>query len=122
VWRAPFFLVVAVASAILFLCTGNAAPGWATNDLTSGNVQATIGTFNNVTAPGSSAQRADNLAAASFQWSLAEMDKVLGIKGWNYAPPSFAESVTGLWRLALEPGVTGHRRDEYNVTISKRMY
>ena len=32
------------------------------------------------------------------------MDKVLGIKGWNYAPPSFAESVTldyGGWRSSL---------------------
>ena len=55
-------------------------------------------------APNNAATASDNLTAASSQWSLAEMDKVLGIKGWNYAPPSFAESVTldyGGWRSSL---------------------
>jgi hypothetical protein len=45
------------------------------------------------------------------------MDEVLGIKGWNYAPPSFAESVTldyGCWRSSLAS--VGIGLIEYNVT------
>jgi porin len=102
--RAPFFLIVAAVSGIRFLYAGNVAPWWATNDLTTGNVQGKIGTLSCVTAPNNAAIASDNLTAASSQWSLAEMDKVLGIKGWNYAPPSFAESVTldyGGWRSSL---------------------
>jgi porin len=102
--RAPFFLIVAAVSGIQFLYAGNVAPWWATNDLTTGNVQGKIGTLSCVTAPNNAATASDNLTAASSQWSLAEMDKVLGIKGWNYAPPSFAESVTldyGGWRSSL---------------------
>ena len=102
--RAPFFLIVAAVSCIRFLCAENATPWWATNDLTTGNVQGKIGTLSCVTAPNNAATASDNLTAASSQWSLAEMDKVLGIKGWNYAPPSFAESVTldyGGWRSSL---------------------
>jgi porin len=102
--RAPFFLIVAAVSGIQFLYAGNVAPWWATNDLTTGNVQGKIGTLSCVTAPNNAAIASDNLTAASSQWSLAEMDKVLGIKGWNYAPPSFAESVTldyGGWRSSL---------------------
>jgi porin len=44
-------------------------------------------------------------------------NKVLGIKGWNYAPPSFAESVTldyGGWRSSLAS--VGIGLIEYNVT------
>jgi porin len=102
--RAPFFLIVAAVSGIRFLYAGNAAPWWATNDLTTGNVQGKIGALSSFTAPNNAATAPDNLTAASSQWSLAEMDKVLGIKGWNYAPPSFAESVTldyGGWRSSL---------------------
>jgi porin len=102
--RPPFFLIVAAVSGIQFLYAGNVAPWWATNDLTTGNVQGKIGTLSCVTAPNNAAIASDNLTAASSQWSLAEMDKVLGIKGWNYAPPSFAESVTldyGGWRSSL---------------------
>jgi porin len=115
--RAQFVLSVAVVWAVPSLCTGNDAPLWPTSDLTTGNFEAAIGTLNNVTAPGSSAQRADNVAAGSSRWSLAEMDKVLGIKGWNYAPPSFAESVTldyGGWRSSLAS--VGIGLIEYNVT------
>jgi len=115
--RAQFFLVVAVVSAIPFLCTGSAAPWWAMNDLTIENLQGNIGTLSRVTAPGSSAHESYNLAAASSQWSLAEMDRVLGIKGWNYAPPSFAESVMldyGGWRSSLAS--VGIGLIEYNVT------
>ncbi len=45
------------------------------------------------------------------------MDRVLGIKGWNYAPPSFAESVTldyDDWRSSLAS--VGIGLIEYNVT------
>ena len=100
----PFFLIVAAVSGIRFLCAANAAPWWATNDLTTGNVQEKIGTFSCVTAPNNAATASNNLTAASSRWSLAELDKVLGIKGWNYAPPSFTESVTqdyGGWRSSL---------------------
>ena len=54
---------------------------------------------------------------ASSQPSFAEMDKLLGIKGWNYAPPSFAESVAldyGGWRSSLAS--VGIGLIEYNVT------
>ena len=100
----PFFLIVAAVSGIRFLCAENAAPWWATNDLTTGNVQEKIGTLSCVTAPNNAATASNNLTAASSRWSLAELDKVLGIKGWNYAPPSFTESVTqdyGGWRSSL---------------------
>src|SRR5436190_5092494 len=90
----PFFLIVAAVSGIRFLCAANAAPWWATNDLTTGNVQGKIGTLSCVTAPNNAATASNNLTAASSRWSLAELDKVLGIKGWNYAPPSFTESAT----------------------------
>ena len=102
--RAPFFLIVAAVSGIRFLCAENTAPWWATNDLTIGNVEGKIGTLSCVIAPRNATTASDNLTAASSQWSLAEMDKVLGIKGWNYSPPSFAESVTldyGGWRSSL---------------------
>ena len=49
--------------------------------------------------------------------SLAEMDKTLAIKGWNYAPPSFAESLTmdlGGWRSSLASAGIG--LIQYNVT------
>src|SRR5262249_54855993 len=105
-WRARMqvFLVVAAVSGIPFLCAGTAAPWLATSDLTTGNVQGKIGTFSYVTAPNNATTASDNLTAGSSQWSLAEMDKVLGIKGFNYAPPSFSESVTldyGGWRSSL---------------------
>ena len=45
---APFFLVVAAVSGIPFLCAGNAAPWWATSDLTTRNVPGKIGTFGGV--------------------------------------------------------------------------
>jgi porin len=102
--RAPFFLIVAAGSGIRFLCAENAAPWWATNDLTTGNVQGKIGTLSCVTAPNNAATASDNLTAASSQWSLAEMDKVLGLKGWNYNFPSFGDTVTqnwGGWRSSL---------------------
>jgi porin len=115
--RALFFLVVALVFGIPFLCAGNAAPWGATSDLATGNVQAKIGTFGGVNASDSSPQRADHLTTASSHPSLAEMDQVLGIKGWNYAPPSFAESVTldyGGWRSSLAS--VGIGLIEYNVT------
>ena len=84
------------------------APWWATSGLTTASVPA---------IPGGSASKAENLASTSSQMSLAEMDKVLGIKGWNYAPPSFAESVTmdyDGWRSSLAS--VGIGLIEYNVT------
>ena len=49
--------------------------------------------------------------------SFAEMDEVLGVKGWNYAFPSFGESVMmnyGGWRSSLASAGIG--LIEYNVT------
>ena len=113
----PLFLVVAVVSAIPLLCTGDSPPWWATNDLTTGNLQAKIDSLSCVTASDSAATASDNLTAASSQWSLAEMDKVLGIKGWNYNFPSFGETVTldyGGWRSSLASAGIG--LIEYNIT------
>jgi porin len=115
--RAPFFLIVAVASAIPFLCTGNAAPWWATSDLTTGNVQATIGTYSRVTAPVNSVQTAGDLAVASSPVSFADMDKMSGVKGWNIGFPSFGDTLTmdyGGWRSTLASAGIG--LIEYNST------
>jgi porin len=115
--RAPFFLVVAAVSGIPLLCTGNTAPWWAMNDLTTGNLQATIGTFGGVNASDSSPQRADHLAAASSRLSLVEMDKMSGVKGWNYGFPSFGDTFMqdyGGWRSSLASAGIG--LIEYNLT------
>jgi porin len=120
VWKvlsAPLFLVVGVVSAIPLVCTGNEAPWWAMNDLTAGNLQATTGTLSRVTAPDNAATASDNLTAASFHPSLAGMDKVLGLKGWNYNFPSFGETVTldyGGWRSNLAS--VGIGLIQFNVT------
>src|SRR4029077_9366112 len=115
--RAPFFLVVAAVSGIPFLCTGNATPWGATSDLTTGNVQGEIGTFGGVNASDSSALGADNLAATSSHPSLAEMDEMSGVKGWNIGFPSFGDALTqdyGAWRSSLASAGIG--LIEYNST------
>ena len=70
-----------------------------------------------MTVPGSSAQGSGNLAAVSSQWSFAEMDKVFGVKGWNYNFPSFGDTFLqdyDGWRSSLASAGIG--LIEYNVT------
>ena len=93
------------------------SPWPAADGLTTDGALQTIGAFAGVTALGSSGQELSNLVSTSPRMPLAEMDKVLGIKGWYYSPPSFVESVTadyGGWRSTLASFGIG--LIEYNVT------
>jgi len=63
------------------------------------------------------AQRADEVAPAPSRWSFAEMDKMSGVKGWNYGFPSFGDTFLlddGGWRSSLASAGIG--LIEYNLT------
>ena len=59
----------------------------------------------------------DNLAVASSRWSFADMDKMSGVKGWNFGFPSFGDTLLqdyGGWRSSLASAGIG--LIEYNLT------
>ena len=70
-----------------------------------------------ITSSASVAGTPDNLAAASSHWSFADMDKMSGVKGWNFGFPSFGDTLLqdyGGWRSSLASAGIG--LIEYNLS------
>ena len=100
----PFFLIVAAVSGIRFLCAANAAPWWATNDLTTGNVKrklahSAVSLLRTTRPQHRTISRLHHPGGRSPNWT-----KCLASRAGTMPPRSFTESVTqdyGGWRSSL---------------------